>query len=133
MEMQVSSALPLLPPGGSAGTLIGFSPESEQAEFEITCGWDTRTHRSIRPGLWRLSLRGATFGIEVGPLDPDGSVDLAAGHNVAVTKGQWERYVLSAGFSGFIITFGTSPLLTDGTWKQRLPRRVLTTRRVRPA
>ena len=112
--MQVSRSVRLLPPGGFLATLVGFDPKSQDAEFKIGCGWNTRTGRKVSPGLWRLNLRGVTFAIEVGALNPDGTVNLATGHNVAVTRKAWEQDVLRAGFSGLIYTNGKPSWITDG-------------------
>jgi hypothetical protein len=49
IEIDVPESLRLLPPGGAVGTLIGFDPKSDSAEFAISCGWDTRTQRKIDP------------------------------------------------------------------------------------
>src|SRR5437870_10101307 len=48
------------------GTLVAFDRRTATAVFRIACGWHFKRYRAttqLRPGLYRISLRGGLFNV----------------------------------------------------------------------
>ncbi len=89
------------------GSLIALDPRSKIGEFRITCGWDSLTRRKIRPGVWRMDLRGTSLELTSEPNN------LAGGYVQTVSYAKWKAYVVEFGWTG-IIERNRQSFLTDG-------------------
>jgi hypothetical protein len=90
----IASTVPTLVRAGARGTLLAIDLKSGIAEFRISCGRFIPSKARIRPGLWKVNLRGATFGWAVGQNGQGG------GHVEDLNLRQWERTVRRLGWSG---------------------------------
>ncbi len=86
-------------------TLVRIDPKASEGEFRTGCGWYTKlqatTHyvipkSKLRPGLWRVSLRGIEF-------DLNSAAGKAYGYTQAVSRATWERHVRLYGWSGHLV------------------------------
>jgi hypothetical protein len=116
----IPSTVPALRGAVALGTLVALDPKAEVAEFRIRCGWyagrgkptdpqATIAVRKLRPGLWKVPLRGVVFNVETSPNGP------ASGVAHPTSLNGWERYVTRSGWTGSLwLASGSKPSLSDG-------------------
>jgi hypothetical protein len=117
----IRSAVPALRGAVALGTLVALDPKTDVAEFRIRCGWYARRgkpneqlatvpQRKLRPGLWKVALRGFAFNVETYPNGP------ASGIANPISLHAWERRVARFGWTGslWIASGWSSPVLSDG-------------------
>jgi hypothetical protein len=98
--------VPFLRDAFALGTLTRIDPVSAVAEFKLSCGWYYAPRRKLRPGLWKVRLRGLTFAWAASPARSVASVSLA----------KWERRSRLAGWSGSLrLRAGTGNLSNGPT------------------
>ena len=117
----IEMTIPALHGAVALGTLVALDPKSHVAEFRIRCGWyavrgkptdpqATMPKRKLRPGLWKVALRGFAFNIETYTNLP------TSGMAHAATLKAWERHVARSGWKGslFLAAGWNKPFLSDG-------------------
>lgn len=116
----IPSTVPALRGAVALGTLAALDPKADVAEFRIRCGWYARRGtptdpqatirvRRLRPGLWKVGLRGFAFTLETSPNGPASGIAHPASLNA------WERYVVRFGWTGSLrLASGSKPSLSDG-------------------
>jgi len=117
----IPSTVPALRGAVALGTLVALDPKADVAEFRIRCGWYARRgkptdpeatmpQRKLRPGLWKVALRGFAFNVETYPNGPASGI----AHDAAINA--WERYVVRAGWTGtlFLASGWNAPFVSDG-------------------
>ncbi len=87
---------------------MAIDPKADVAEFRIRCGWYLKPKRKVRPGLWKVGLRGLSFEWESYPAGP------ASGISHAETLTAWERSAELHGWSGTLFLSGRKSFLTNG-------------------
>jgi hypothetical protein len=110
----IPSDLPRLRSAVALGTLVALDGQRSVAEFRISCGWHAtkggRATSKLRPGLFRVPLRGFGFNVETYPAGP------ASGVANEVSLSTWERWASRSGWTGQLYVYPglTRPWLTDG-------------------
>jgi hypothetical protein len=104
-----STELPRLQDAFALGTFVRLNRASAVAVFRIKCGWHYTPRRKIRPGLWRVSLRGLKFG-EYGYARGN----FAGGTMNEMSSTQWERFAGRPGWSGSLRLGERSGYIADG-------------------
>lgn len=92
----VSPAVPLLRNAFAFGMLVRLDSAAAVGELKISCGWYYTPRRKLRAGLWKVRLRGLTFGWESNPAHP------GRGSVATVSLRTWERRVRVDGWSGSV-------------------------------
>jgi len=90
----IPSSVPTLFGVAALGKLVALDPKAKEGEFRLRCGWYFTPKRRIRPGLWKVSLRGVSFNSETYPNGPASGI----AHSVSVAS--WERGVRLEGWTG---------------------------------
>jgi len=90
----ISNTLPNLRRAGAVGTLVALDPRSALTEFAVSCGRYVPSKSPVRPGRFRVDLRGATFGEAVN-YNGRGS-----GHVVSISLTRWVALVTRGGWRG---------------------------------
>jgi hypothetical protein len=114
----IPSTVPTLRGAVALGTLVALDSKADVAEFRIRCGWYARRGkpseqlatvplRKIRPGLWKVFLRGLSFNMESYPNGPASGIAHTTSLNV------WERYAARFGWRGtvFLATGWSGPFV----------------------
>ena len=92
-------------PVTALATLVRIDPKASEAEFRTGCGWYTKlqaaTHyviprSKLRPGLWKVNLRGIEFDLDSDPGKADG-------YTQSVSRATWERHVTRFGWAGHLV------------------------------
>ena len=117
----IPSTVPALGGAVALGTLVALDPKADVAEFRIRCGWYARRgkptdpqatmpQRKLRPGLWKVALRGFAFNVETYPNGP------ASGIANPTPLNAWERRVARFGWTGslWLASGWSKPFLSDG-------------------
>ena len=78
------------------------------AEFRLSCGRYVRTKGKVRPGLWRVDLQGAVFGLAVNYNARGG------GHVEEISLKEWRAVVERSGWSGTLYLSPRPAWLTNG-------------------
>jgi hypothetical protein len=117
----IPSTVPTLRGAVALGTLVALDSKVDVAEFRIRCGWYSRRGKAseqlasvplhrLRPGLWKVFLRGFSFNMETYPNGPASGIANPTSLNV------WERYVARFGWSGtlFLPSGWNEPFLSNG-------------------
>ena len=105
----IGADVPALSGAAVRATLAALTPDGEEAEFRVGCGWYYHPKRRVKLGLWRVSLRGVAFTFETYPNGP------ASGINHTESRKTWEVQAFIHGWSGTLyFPPGEQPFLTDG-------------------
>ena len=104
----IASNIPALRQAAALGKVVAIDPKADVAEFRIRCGWYYKPKRKVRIGLWKVELRGLSFGWETYPTGP------ASGISHAVSLKTWERQAELHGWSGTLWLATGNPYISNG-------------------